>query len=236
MKRQLILLLVPLLIFAEVVLAAEPEYDFTWLDKDQTIYVLQNRKFKKAKKFELDLLGGLDLSAPWHTIYYVSGQGTYYLNEEWGIGALYNHAFIQDSSATQQLGIQQTIKPLSRRTDRYTTVFGSWIPFYAKVNTFNKILYIDWGASVGPGYVWTTADRNDKPGGVVPGSITTKTYPAAYFNVFQRIIANKWLSWRLQFQGYVYNGDEVVKLSSGHEGGKALVWNYDFLTGLALLF
>ena len=43
------------------------------------------------------------------------------------------------------------IKPLIRKVDAAKLVHINWIPFYGKINTFNKILFFDWGIGLGVG-------------------------------------------------------------------------------------
>ena len=51
---------------------SKAEYDFSWLDPDKKIYVIQNRKYLKAKRALVSVLGGLGLSNPYRTTYNVS--------------------------------------------------------------------------------------------------------------------------------------------------------------------
>ena len=41
--------------------AVDDDYNFSWLDPDKKIYVLQNRKFRKANAAQLFLMGGMGL-------------------------------------------------------------------------------------------------------------------------------------------------------------------------------
>ena len=40
----------------------DDEFNFSWLDPDKKVYVLQNRKYRKKNRFAIFLTGGLNLS------------------------------------------------------------------------------------------------------------------------------------------------------------------------------
>ena len=51
--------------------------------------------------------------------------------------------------------------PFRRIVDQYYGAYFLWSPFYAKINTFNKIIYLDWILGVGYANMSETNNRND---------------------------------------------------------------------------
>ncbi len=126
-------------------------YSFKWLDQDKEVYVLQNRTFRKDGHFFLNLGGGFATSNPFVKSYQAQIKGGYFFTEEWGFELLYSKNSGQENDAAESVrdnGVTGSI-PFRRIVENYMTAMVLWAPFYAKINTFNTIIYVDWMFGLG---------------------------------------------------------------------------------------
>ena len=138
----------------------DDDYNFSWLDPEKKIYVLQNRKFRKAGAPDLSLLGGVSLGDTYRTVYQLQPRLGYWFTEEFGIETFYSARFNSPNNAYKALdqaiasgGV--TKSPYIREVKSQLGVLFNWAPWYAKINVFNTILYFDWIFSVGLGTLST---------------------------------------------------------------------------------
>ncbi len=132
--------------------AAEGDtYSFTWLDQDKEVYVLQNRKFRKAGKIHLNLGTGLTTSGAFVDAMTFQGRAGYFFKEEWGVEFIYAINEGEENATAQSLRNEggSGSRPFRRIVDGYYGGMLMWSPFYSKINTFNKIIYLDWMVGVG---------------------------------------------------------------------------------------
>lgn len=136
-------------------------YNFSWLDPDKEVYVLQNRKYRKAGRFHVGIGGLKTLGQPFVDAYALQGRGGFFLFEEWGMELLYSKNYGDENAIFQSVknpgGSGST--PFRRITDEYVGGMVLWSPFYAKVNTFNKIIYVDWIIGIGAAQLTETNNR-----------------------------------------------------------------------------
>ncbi|MBI3544151.1 MAG: hypothetical protein HY075_12845, partial [Deltaproteobacteria bacterium] len=120
----------------------DDEYNFSWLDPDKKVYVLQNRKYRKAGRLAISLAGGLNLSNPYRTEYELVPRIDYWFSELFGIevfyGSLSNH---DNNTLTALKQASPTALPFVRENRTYYGAALTWTPWYSKLNFFNKILY-----------------------------------------------------------------------------------------------
>lgn len=132
--------------------AAEGDtYSFTWLDQDKEVYVLQNRKFRKAGRFHLNLGTGITTSGAFVDAMTFQGRAGYFFKEEWGVEFVYAINEGEENNTAKALrneGSSGSV-PFRRIVDGYYGGMLMWSPFYSKINTFNKIIYLDWMVGVG---------------------------------------------------------------------------------------
>ncbi len=128
------------------------EYNFNWLDPDKKVYVLQNRKYLKGGHPVITAMGGTGFSNPYRQTLNVDGRLDYYINELFGIEAFYTYTFNYTNSTITALNIAAP-NTLPSVTEIRSQMGGMihFVPWYAKLNMFNMILYFDWyfGAGVG---------------------------------------------------------------------------------------
>src|SRR4051812_8420795 len=69
--------------------AASDEYNFSWLDPDKKIYVLQNRRYTKAGRALLSGMLNTSIAQPYRNSYGIDARAAYYFSEMWGLEAFY---------------------------------------------------------------------------------------------------------------------------------------------------
>ncbi len=143
-----------LILIIESTLASEKSlYEFKWLDDDEKVFVIQNKEHIKAKSIGLDFSIIQSDSSPYQDTTGASLALTYYFSENWSIDFTYKKYLNSDSADLSNLlsAYSNEVKPLIRRIDAAKIIHFNWIPFYGKINTFNKFLFFDWGFGLGIG-------------------------------------------------------------------------------------
>ena len=129
----------------------DEDYDFSWLDPDKKIYVVQNRKYLKGRKLEVSLAGGLNLSGPYTSSSVWLLRGGYFFNEQFGISIV--GGWQSNSASPTLVELKQTsatsVLPNVRDVESFYGGTFVWVPFYGKFNLFNQIFYIDWHLEAG---------------------------------------------------------------------------------------
>jgi outer membrane beta-barrel protein len=134
-------------LFTPILWANEKDiYEFSWLDPDKEVYVLQNRKFRKVNHLQLNLGGGITTSGAFVDAKTLQGRVGYFFTEDFGLEGFYTkNSGKENDTAT---GVRNKggagSYPFRRIVDGYTGGMVLWSPFYSKINTFNKIVYMDW--------------------------------------------------------------------------------------------
>lgn len=143
--------------------AAENDlYDFSWLDKDKEIYVLQNRKFRKKETFHITAGYGMTTSGAFVDANAIQGRASYFFTEELGIEFLYSKNSGKENDTAKSVrntGSGSGARPFRRIVDSYYGAMLTWAPFYSKINTFNKIIYLDIIFGLGAGKIEETNNR-----------------------------------------------------------------------------
>ncbi len=131
--------------------AADNLYNFNWLDDGEVVYVIQNKEFPKAGRlgFDLHLIDGENVA--YTDVGGFGAQLVYYFNEDWGIDLIYKKYSNDNNQDLNSLIGDLNTKPLVHRVESAILAHIDWIPFYGKINTFNRIFYFDWGFGVGAG-------------------------------------------------------------------------------------
>ena len=84
------LICLTLLLSITSVYAAETDtYNFSWLDPDKEVYVLQNRKFRKAGHVHAYIGGGKTLNGAFVDSNTIQGRLGFYFMEEFGFEGIY---------------------------------------------------------------------------------------------------------------------------------------------------
>jgi outer membrane beta-barrel protein len=147
---------------ADVDREAKDDYDFSWLDPDKKINVVQNRKYSKAQRAELGVAGGIGIGEPYRRTREIIPRLTYYFNEHLGISALAGFVSNAENENIIDLKVASSTIPAVRDTKSFYGGSFVWLPFYGKVNLFNRIFYFDWQFEVGVAHVTSEIDLNNR--------------------------------------------------------------------------
>lgn len=234
-----IFLFLMLLIMSTAVFAAENSlYNFSWLDNDKEIYVLQNRKFRKVGNFYAGATGAYNLSQAFVDSYGGTLRGGYFFTEDWGLEFVYGKNSNSENDTAKGVRDQATV-PFYRQIESYMGAMIMWSPFYSKINTFNQIFYFDWLFGLGVGNITTEDNRNlfdttsaDK------NKLTNESNIGVLWTTGFRFYINQNWSLRLDITGQTYNADKVTRTSvSGPTSKKSKLYNnYDLGLGLNYAF
>lgn len=204
MKR--LISLMTLFISTFVFAAEDSMYDFSWLDQDKEVYVLQNRKFRKKGNLYIGGTYGRSTSGAFIDSTEINLMGGFFFSEDWGIELSYTQADGSTNATSDSVNDQGAV-PFFRKMDTATSAMLMWSPFYSKINTFNKIFYYDWMFGLGMASVNTIDNRNEFKGG---SSANEKTEEAlsgpTWMTALRFYITPSW-STRLDFRAVHLNAD-----------------------------
>jgi outer membrane beta-barrel protein len=199
------------------------EYSFKWLDPDKKIYVLQNRKFSKANHLHLSVLGGVGLSNSYRSVEVLDPRLSYYFTESWGVEFFYTKSFNSDNNTYKALANSQPgTWPVIRDVQAEYGATLQWVPWYAKINVFNKIIYFDWLFGAGAGMIQTAVSRPQL-------SSTTQNFTAFNFETGHIYHLTQMTSIRLDLKGSVYRA-----MAFGTQGDSVWFSNYNLGLGFGL--
>jgi outer membrane beta-barrel protein len=233
---QNILWLLATLLLSGTVLADEKSlYEFSWLDKDKEIYVLQNRKFRKDGKVYIGGTLGKTLNGAFIDAYGASVRGGYFFSEDWGIELVYGKNSGQESDTAKGVKEQGAV-PFYRKVDTYMGGMLVWSPFYSKINTFNKIFYYDWQFGLGVATI-TTKDNRTKFDVPPSDTLTSESSMGAVWNTGFRFYLSESWSVRIDFTGMHYKADRQRKPTGGSQiKSSSMYSNFDLGLGLNYSF
>jgi outer membrane beta-barrel protein len=216
--------------------ASEDEYDFSWLDPDKKIYVVQNRKYTKKNRVELALSGGFGVGEPYRNRKTLLPRAFYYLNETWALSFLTgfnSNAENQDFIALKSVS---SVFPAVRDVQNFYGGSVVWIPFYGKINMFNKIFYLDWHLEAGMGQVNTEIDLNTSRTG--SPNIHESAHTSFHWGTGQKFFITRNFAARLDFLALYYKAPTGLDGSLTSEKGSApdTYDNYFVTLGLSYTF
>jgi len=190
--KQLLLTVISLTIFTQTVQAGENDlYDFSWLDPDKKVYVLQNKIYPKDGTFYADIGYLSNLTNEFQDI---NGGGLklgYYWAEEWAVEFQYLTYSSQNNTAYDSVRVVNETEPFIRRPLSNATVFAIWSPFYGKINTFNKIFYFDWYFGVGTGQFTTESNLDSVVDPSKPSTFKTETFTPVVLKTGVKVHVNR---------------------------------------------
>ncbi len=219
-----------------VALAGEKSvYDFSWLDKDKEIYVLQNRTYRKDGKVYIGVSGVKTLSGAFIDAMGAQARVGYFFKEDWGVEFLYAKYSGSENDTAKGVKEQGTV-PFYRKLDNAMGAILWWSPFYAKINTFNEIFYFDWMFGIGAAKVETLDNRKKlEPG--ESSTLTSESNTAGVWSTAVRFHINQAWSLRLDFTGMHYNADRKSENEASEAINKSMLFsNYDVGVGLMFAF
>lgn len=203
------------------VFAAERSlYDFSWLDKDKEIYVLQNRKFRKDGKAYVGALGVYTLTGKFIDSYGGGARAGYFFREDWGIELAYGKNSGSENDTAKGVKEQGAV-PFYRKIDSYMGAMVMWSPFYSKINTFNKIFYFDWMLGAGVAQVKTKDNRNKFIPGANEDTLTDDDNMGAIWNTGFRFYIDESWSVRIDVTGISYKADKTKQAQGQTDTSKS---------------
>lgn len=177
---------------SSVVRASERDlYDFLWLDPDKSVYVLQNKTFKKKHSFygSVGYLRGL--SSEYQDTAGFKLEAGFFLHEEWAIDIFWSKYSNSDNDAFKSLATINQSVPFLRRPLTNYAIGAVWAPFYGKINTFNKIFYFDWSFGLGIGKYESESNANSVSTPSVANTYSKESYTSIVTKTKLRFHATK---------------------------------------------
>lgn len=207
----------------EAIGAEDSTYNFSWLDPDKEVYVLQNRKYRKANRLYLSLGWGKQVSGAFVDSTHIHGRMGYFFHENWGITLFYSsHSGSENETAS---GVRaNSAVPFRRIMESYQGGLVQWSPFYSKLNTFNTIFYYDLIFGIGGATLDLLANRSEVNTAGTTKSETNESYTAFVGDVTMRFFISKGWTADLHLTGMLYNAlngaaeasSESTEISTSH--------------------
>jgi outer membrane beta-barrel protein len=206
--------------------AKEDEYHFRWLDPDKKIYVLQNRKFEKAKHVLINAMFGPNAGTPFRSSVMLTPRISYYFKEWIGIEAFFSYTFNWENTLFDAvLSVAPSNLPVVRETRMQYGGAISLVPWYAKMNFFNQILYFDWYFNLGLG--GSSVARDDRPNRNTSAVYVNETFFTGFLSTGHLYHINRWVHVRLDFTAALYAAPNL-----GATGTLMINPNYVFGAGV----
>lgn len=211
-------------------------YNFSWLDPDKEVYVLQNRKFRKSGRLAVHVGYGFTSSGAFVDSSSAQARATFYIKEEWGIEGIYAQNSGKENTAAQSVrnpGGAGSV-PFRRIVENYYGGLIVWSPFYAKINTFNKIIYLDWIIGVGYGKVTEKNNRQDfEAGGTNVNAIeASETHNAIMWETGLKFWVSESFDVRMDLTALHFKAQKAVSSSTE----EVMNSNYDLTLSLGYNF
>lgn len=176
-------------------------YNFSWLDPDKEVYVLQNRKYRKANRLHAYAGGGKTLSGAFIDSTTLQGRVGYFATESLGFEFVYANNNGKENSTAQLLRDEGGARPFRRVIDDYMGGMILWSPFYSKINTFNKILYFDWILGLGFAKVQENNNKIEFQNQLLTAPATEERHNALMWNLGVKFFINYYASLRIDLTG-----------------------------------
>jgi len=218
-------------------------YDFLWLDPDKSVYVLQNKIYKKKNSLYLEIDGAIAFGDEFLNTNSATLKLGYYFAEEWGIelfGTKFLNSFAFNYNEIKRI---TSITPFLRRPEIAAGAMLLWTPFYGKINTFNKIFYFDWGFGLGGAYLKTTSNLKTVGDNGLKERFDDETQTALTVKTDFKIRLSK--SWHLntEIKSFWFTGETVGRVydptlnrENDPSTSKKLTDFYDFMLGIGYTF
>ncbi|WP_164848437.1 outer membrane beta-barrel domain-containing protein [Halobacteriovorax sp. HLS] len=215
--------------------AAEGDaYDFSWLDPDKEVFVLQNRKFRKAGRLHANLGYGFTTSGAFVDASAFQGRAGYFFKEELGVEFVYslNSGAENDTATSIRNPGGAGSFPFRRIVDNYMGAMFLWSPFYNKINTFNKIVYMDWILGLGFAKVEETNNQNEILTSGGNTTLTTESHTGIMWDIGAKFYLNEMWSLRIDLNAINYKAMEAKSTNATEQ------WysNYDLTVAVGINF
>jgi outer membrane beta-barrel protein len=208
--------------------SGDDEYNFNWLDPEKKIYVLQNRRYQKAGHLLLSAMVGPGFSNPYRTTYNLDPRVGYFLSESWGFEGFYTFTTNSENGTYGALrAASSSALPVVREIRSQYGANLIWVPWYAKINVFNKILYFDWYFTGGAGNIHSQLDTRASASSA-PAYLDQDLF-SFFFGTGHIYHLSDMFQVRLDFTSAIYRAPVF-----GTSGENSWYSNYNFAIGLGL--
>jgi outer membrane beta-barrel protein len=209
MKSKLLalFLLLSLALSSKVFASEKDIYEFSWLDPDKEIYVLQNRKFRKAGHVHFNVGGGITTSGAFVDSKAIHGRAGYFFTEDYGFEGIYSKNTGKENDTAKAIRTNSgsgSSTPFRRIVSNYVGVMALWSPFYSKINTFNKIVYMDWILGVGYGQLKESNNKLDVKTGGIDKTVTSESHSGIMWEAGMKFYLDQSFSIRADLTGVHY--------------------------------
>lgn len=235
MKSKLLalFLLLSLCVTSKIFASEKDIYEFSWLDPDKEVYVLQNRKFRKAGHLHVNVGGGITTSGAFVDSTAIQGRLGYFLNEDFGFEGLYSKNSGKENTTAE--GVRSSgggtgSTPFRRIVDNYWGIMALWSPFYSKINTFNSIVYMDWIFGLGYSQLKEKNNKLELQSSFYKGVDTVESHSGVIWEVGMKFYLNQNFNIRTDLTSVLYSAANVKT------AGSSLKTNYDATVSLGYSF
>lgn len=225
-----------LLTFTTNLFASEKDiYEFSWLDPDKEVFVLQNRKYRKAGHVHINIGGGITTSGAFVDSTAIQGRAGFFFTEDFGFEGIYSKNSGKENNTAKGVraanGGGTGTTPFRRIVESYSGAMILWSPFYSKINTFNSIVYMDW--IFGLGYA-QLKEHNNKlritQGQAFEGVETSESHSGIMWEAGLKFYINENFNIRTDLTAIHFNTDNISTPGSSYKS------NYDATVSLGYSF
>ena len=185
-------------------------YNFLWLDQDKSVYVLQNKLFKKKNTYYFDLGYLRSLTSKYQSTSGLSLRVGHHFSEEFAVELLYNKYSNTNNDAYESLALINQSVPFVRRLNSSMALFAIWSPFYGKINTFNKIFYFDWSFGLGLGQVEAESNSSSVGDPDIAANFTSESHKALFFKTKIKFHINKNINIGVEYLNTTYKAQGPI--------------------------
>ncbi len=208
----------------------ESVYDFLWLDADKSVYVLQNKTYKKAKTLGIELSFLQKTGEEFQTTYGLDFKVNYYFTENWGLEAFYTTYTNSTNDTYKNLKeVSGNQEPFLRKMNGAYGLMALWSPFYGKVNTFNQIFYFDWGFGLGLAQLDTQSNITSVIVPQAPNVFTNDTISAVAMKTMFKIHLSRRHTLGIELRNFMYRAEAPGET-------KQLTNSVDVMVGFGIKF
>ena len=209
-------------------------YDFSWLDPDKEVFVLQNRKFRKAGRMHANVGYGFTTSGAFVDAKAIQARAGYFFQESMGVEFVYsmNSGEENDTAKSVRNPGGAGSFPFRRIIDNYMGAMFLWSPFYNKINTFNKIVYMDWILGIGFAKLEETNNQSEILTSGGDTTLTTESHNGLMWDLGTKFYINEMWSLRVDINAIHYKATEAKSVDATEQ------WysNYDLVFALGINF
>lgn len=209
-------------------------YNFSWLDPDKEVYVLQNRKYRKNGRAYANVGAGITTSGAFVSSNNIQGRIGYFFKEELGFEFLYSMNSGAENATAKSVrneGSSGSV-PFRRIVDNYYGAMLMWSPFYSKINTFNTVVYVDWLFGLGYASLTETNNRDEFVNGATSAIPTQESHGGLMWQAAMKFYLNDSFDIRLNVATVHYKAQKA----SVDTAEEAWNTNYDMAVTLGYSF